>query len=100
MESVLLGEVIGTSETAGVQSFTISVISFRQNDGIDIRTLPDENVPDPFGGTLDSASIVEGLQPNFTTLITRPRFRGKINIRERISANVNAGNEDVNTNGG
>lgn len=100
-QDIILGEVTGTGTLAsGVETFDVSVISFDANNGVDLRTVPDQNVPDPFGGTLESGSIVEGLNPNFTTLITRPRFRGKINIRERISANVNAGNEDVNTNGG
>ena len=100
-ESALLGEVIGTGDTAGVQNFTVSVIALQGEGGVDMRTNPLDNLPDPFGGTLDSGSLVEGLQPDdFNTQLSVVRFRGKINMRERITANTQAGNEDTNTNGG
>ena len=96
----ILGEVTGTSSAAGVESFEVDVISFQLENGVDMRNNPSMNIPDPYGGTLETGSIVLGLNPHFDIVIDRHWFRGVGLVRERISANPSAGNEGTPTNGG
>ena len=99
-QQTILGEVTGTGSTAGVENFEVDVISFQLENGVDMRNDPTNNIPDPYGGTLESpGSVVLGLQPHFDIVISRHWFRGVGLIRERISANPTAGNEGTNTGG-
>ena len=99
-QQFILGEVTGTSSAAGVESFEVDVISFQLENGVDMRNNPSMNIPDPYGGTLETGSIVLGLNPHFDIVIDRHWFRGVGLVRERISANPSAGNEGTPTNGG
>ena len=99
-QQFVIGEVTGMSSSAGVESFEVSVISFEPFGGVDMRTDPTRNVPDPYGGTLGTGSTVLGLNPHFDIVIDRHWFRGVGLVRERISANPSAGNEGTPTNGG
>ena len=99
-QQFILGEVTGTSTSAGgIQSFELGVISFQPFNGIDMRNDPAVNIPDPYGGTLESGSTVLGMNPDFAIEISRHYLRGVGLIRERISANPSAGNEGTPTDG-
>ena len=99
-QQFVLGEVTGMSSSGGVESFEINVISFQLENGTDMRNDPANNIPDPYGGTLETGSIVLGMNPHFDIVIDRHWFRGVGLVRERISANPSAGNEGTPTNGG
>ena len=99
-QQTILGEVTGTGSTAGVENFEVDVISFQLENGVDMRNDPGNNIPDPYGGTLESTgSVVLGMQPNFDISISRHYLRGVGMIKERISANPSAGNEGTPTDG-
>ena len=99
-QQTILGEVTGTGSTAGVENFEVDVISFQLENGVDMRNDPTNNIPDPYGGTVESTgSVVLGMQPNFDISISRHYLRGVGLIGERISANPSAGNEGTPTDG-